>query len=105
VLLNYDFNIGSLLPVEYFFINVNYFGTGFVPSDAVYLVQTVLAQLVVHGGVGDDGVDSIGHCVNVPVVGFDDIGEDFGASALLGYDRRHTHLHCLKRRNAERLGY
>lgn len=54
--------------------------------------------------VGTDGVHRIGHCIDVPVIGFDALVENFGATALLADDGRYTALHGFKRGYSERFG-
>ena len=56
-------------------------------------------------GVGADGIDGIGHGVDVPVVGLDDVGENLAASGLLGYDAGRAALHSLERCDTEGLRY
>ena len=49
-------------------------------------------------------MDRVSHGVDVPIIGLDDIIEDFGTSRLFGDYRRDAHLHGFERRDAERFG-
>ena len=62
-----------LILVDDFVVDVDYFRAGFVPCDLVDFVQAVLTKLVVHSRVCYDRVYCVGHCVDVPVVGLDDV--------------------------------
>ena len=52
-----------------------------------------------------DGVDGVGHGVDVPVVYLDTVVEYLGTTALLTDDRRSATLHRLERRDTERLAH
>ena len=94
-----------LLTVENLIVYVDDFLSGLVPGDLVYFCKPGFLELSVHCGICDDRIYGVCHGVDIPVVGFDDIGENFSASALFGYDWRHPHLHCFERRYAERFRY
>ena len=89
---------------NHLFINVNDFAAGLFPGNAFYLLYAVVTQLVEKGRIGGYGVYGICHRVYVPVVGLDYVVEYLGATALFGYDGRHSHLRGFERRDAERLG-
>ena len=69
----------------------------FFPGDLIYFFATYFFEIVVVAVISAKGIDGIRHGVNVPIVGLDAIGEDFGASALFTDDAGYAALHGFER--------
>ena len=78
--------------------------THFHPSDFGHLFETFVAQISVQSLIGAEGIDSISHCVDVPIIYFDDFVKNLPTSRLLRDDGGGATLHGLKRGYANRFG-
>ena len=77
----------------------------FFPRDGVDLFEAFHAQVFVQTVVDAERIHGIGHGFDVPIVGFDALVEDFGATTLVGDDGRHAALHGFEGRDAEGFGH
>lgn len=93
--------VRCLTVFDNFPVNINYLGTRLIPCYAVDFIKTIFPQLIVHGRICDDGMNGIGHSIDVSIICLNHIVENLGTSALLGYNGGNTHLHSFKRRYAE----
>ena len=67
--------------------------------------EALLRMIENTGGKFRCALSITGTALDVPIIGFDDVGQNFCTSALLRYYGWHSHLHGFERRYAERLGY
>ena len=77
----------------------------FLPRDGVDFFEAFDAEIFVEVVVYAERIHRVGHGFDVPIVGFDALVEDFGATALVGNDGRHAALHGFEGRNAEGFGH
>ena len=73
-------------------VNIDYFLSGIFPFDFVHLPLSFFAQLLIDSRISDYRINGIGHSIDIPIVGLNDIGQNLGTPRLLRNNRRHTHL-------------
>ena len=75
----------------------------FLPCNLIDLLDAFFGDVAVEAVVGAERVDGVCHGVNVPIIDFKDVGEDFAASRLFGDDAGAAALHGFEGSDAEGL--
>ena len=84
------------------FIDRLYLCRSVAPLDARDLLVSLAGEHARQGGVGDKGVDSVGHGIHVPIIHLQRVVEHFRDARLFGDDDRYVGFHRLQRGYAER---